>query len=64
MAVSAQLTALTVLVWPGHENAIVEASTSVTSLLVILATCLGYISAEASIDARVKEPADESATGA
>ena len=52
MAVSAQLTSLVVLMWPGHESAIVEASTSVASLLVILATSLGYVMAEASIDAR------------
>lgn len=51
LAVSAQLTSLIVLFWPGHESAIVEASTSVTSLVVILATSLGYVSAEASIDA-------------
>lgn len=52
MAVSAQLTSLVVLLWPGHESAIVEASTSITSLLVILATSLGYLAAEASVDAR------------
>lgn len=52
MAMSAQLTSMIVLMWPGHENAIVEVSTSVTSLLVILATSLGYVLAEASIDAR------------
>ena len=51
LAVSAQLTSLIVLFWPGHESAIVQASTSVTSLLVILATSLGYVTAEASIDA-------------
>lgn len=58
MAVSAQLTSMIVLMWPGHESAIVEASTSVTSLLVILATSLGYVMAEASIDAR-KAPVSE-----
>jgi len=52
MAASAQVTALIVLMWPGPENVIVEASTSITSLLVILASTLGYVSAEASIDAR------------
>lgn len=52
MAVSAQLTSMIVLFWPGHESAIVEASTSITSLLVILVTSLGYVAAEASIDAR------------
>lgn len=52
VAVSAQLTSMIVLFWPSHEHAIVQASTSVTSLLVILATSLGYVAAEASIDAR------------
>ena len=52
LAVSAQLTSIVVLFWPGHESAIVEASTSITSLVVILATSLGYVAAEASIDAR------------
>lgn len=50
MAVSAQITALLVLMWPGHESAIVEASTSVASLIVVLATALGYVSAEAAVD--------------
>ena len=52
LAVSAQLTSMVVLFWPGHESAIVEASTSITSLVVILATSLGYVTAEASIDAQ------------
>lgn len=58
MAVSAQLTSMIVLFWPGHESAIVEASTSITSLVVILVTSLGYVTAEASIDARNTAPAD------
>lgn len=52
MAVSAQVTALIVLMWPGQETAIVEAATSITSLLVILASSLGYVVSEAAIDAR------------
>jgi len=52
LAVSAQLTALIVLFWPGQASAIVEASTSITSLLVVLATSLGYVVSEAKIDAR------------
>jgi len=51
MTVSAQLTAMVVLLWPGQESAIVEASTSITSLLVVLATSLGYVASEAKIDA-------------
>jgi len=52
LSVSAQLTALIVLFWPEHEQAIVEAATSITSLVVILATSLGYIVSEAAVDAR------------
>ncbi len=52
MAVSAQVTALIVLIWPGHEAAIVEAATSITSLFVVLASSLGYVVSEAAIDAR------------
>ena len=52
MAVSAQLTALIVLFWPGQETAIVEAATSITSLFVVLASSLGYVASEAAIDAR------------
>lgn len=52
MAVSAQLTALIVLVWPGQEQAIVEAVTSITSLFVVLASSLGYVVSEAKIDAQ------------
>jgi hypothetical protein len=52
MAITAQVTSMIVLLWPAHESAIVQASTSITSLLVILATSLGYVAAEASIDAR------------
>lgn len=57
LTVSAQLTSIIILFWPSHENAIVEASASITSLLVILATSLGYVTAEASIDARHAGPA-------
>jgi len=52
MAVSAQVTALIVLMWPGHELAIVQAATSITSLFVVLASSLGYVASEAMIDAR------------
>lgn len=51
MAVSAQVTALIVLLWPAQEQAIVEAATSITSLVVVLASTLGYVVSEARIDA-------------
>jgi len=50
MSLAAQLTAITVLLWPEHESAIVEASRSITALIVLGATSLGYITAEAAID--------------
>lgn len=56
MAVSAQVTAMTVLMWPGHELAIVEAATSITSLFVVLASSLGYVASEAMIDAQRAVP--------
>jgi hypothetical protein len=52
LSVSVQLTAVAVLLWPEHESAIVEASRSVSALLVLLLSGLGYVSAEASVDRR------------
>lgn len=46
----AQVAAVAVLVWPEHESAIVEASRSTASLLVLVLAALGYVSAEASLD--------------
>lgn len=45
-----QLAALAVLLWPGHETAILQASESITALVVLVLTSLGYVAAEASID--------------
>ena len=56
LTLAAQLTAIAVLLWPAHESAIVEASRSITSLLVLLLTALGYVSAEASIDRTHSRP--------
>ncbi len=50
VSLAAQVTAVAVLLWPEHESAIVEASRSVTALLVLALTSLGYVVAEASID--------------
>ncbi len=48
----AQLTALSVLFWPEHESVIVESSRSISALLVMLLSALGYLQAEASVDRR------------
>ena len=50
LSLATQLTAIAVLLWPEHQSAIVEASQSVTALLVLLLSSLGYVSAEASLD--------------
>lgn len=46
----AQLAALAVLLFPQHESAIVEGSTSVAALLVLALSALGYVREEASLD--------------
>ncbi len=50
VSVAVQVTAIAVLLWPEHESAIVEAGRSVTALVVLLLSGLGYVSAEASVD--------------
>ena len=50
LSVSVQATAIAVLLWPQHESAIVEAGRSITALVVLLLSGLGYVTAEASID--------------
>ena len=49
-SLTAQLTAVIVLLWPEYESTIVEASTSITALLVLGLSALGYVNAEASVD--------------
>lgn len=50
LSLSAQVTALIVLLWPEHESVVLEASRSITALLVMLLSSLGYVHAEASLD--------------
>ncbi|MFP4144567.1 MAG: hypothetical protein ACLFV3_05440 [Phycisphaeraceae bacterium] len=50
MALGAQVAAVAVLLWPGQEAAIVEATRAVVSLVVIGLTAMGYIAAEAAVD--------------
>ncbi|MEM6457918.1 MAG: hypothetical protein AAF710_00840 [Planctomycetota bacterium] len=56
---SVQVTAILVLLWPEHESAIVEAGRSVTALVVLLLSGLGYVAAEASLDRRPSPKDDE-----
>lgn len=58
LSLGAQIAAVAVLLWPEHESAIVEVSRCISALLVILATVLGYVQAEASID-RAHSPASD-----
>lgn len=52
LSLSVQATAIAVLLWPEHESAIVEAGRSITALVVLLLSGLGYVTAEASVDRR------------
>ena len=62
ISIFVQATAVAVLLWPEHESAIVEASRSVTALVVLLLSGLGYVSAEASIDRQPRETPPANAT--
>jgi len=61
LSLATQLTAIAVLIWPEHESAIVEASQSVTALVVLVLTTLGYVAAEASLDHKSAAPPDAQA---
>ncbi|MCC7408785.1 MAG: hypothetical protein IT442_11985 [Phycisphaeraceae bacterium] len=57
LSLSAQVTSVLVLIWPQQESVIAQASTSVTALVVLLLSGLGYVRAEASVDrARAGQP--------
>ena len=54
---AAQVAAILVLLMPEHGGQITQAVESVTAMIVLLLSALGYISAEASIDrAGVERP--------
>lgn len=53
ITLATQVTAIAVLAWPGHESVIVEASESITALVVLALSTLGYVHAEASVDRRI-----------
>jgi len=64
VSLAAQVTAIAVLLWPEHESAIVEASRSVTALVVLALSALGYLAAEGSVDrARAGASGDEASGG-
>lgn len=55
ISVATQIVAIAVLLWPEHESTIVEASRSITALLVLGLSAMGYVQAESSID-RASQP--------
>lgn len=50
VSLSVQATAIAVLLWPEHESAIVESGRSITALIVMMLSGLGYVKAEAALD--------------
>jgi hypothetical protein len=50
LSLATQVTALLVILWPQHESAILQASQSITALVVMVLTTLGYVHAEAGLD--------------
>lgn len=47
---AAQIAAIAVLIWPDSADSIVAGVESVTALIVVSLTALGYVHAEASVD--------------
>lgn len=60
LSLAAQVAALAVLIWPQYESEIVQICQTVTALLVMMLSALGYVQAEGAIDraAAVGEPSE------
>ncbi|MCC7145146.1 MAG: hypothetical protein IT443_01735 [Phycisphaeraceae bacterium] len=57
LSLSAQIAAILVLVWPQRQSEIVEACQSITALVVVGLSTLGYLQAEGAVDKqRAGEP--------
>lgn len=56
LALSAHLSGLAVLIWPQHSDGIAAMAESVTALLIVAMSSLGYIAAEASVDRKGASP--------
>ena len=50
LALSAQIAALLVLLWPQRQSEIMQITQSLAALVVMVLTALGYIHAETSLD--------------
>ena len=62
-ALIVELAALAALLWPQHEQQILQAAQGAAALVVMGLTALGYISAEASID-RARQSLNSPPSGA
>ena len=60
IAVSVQVTALIVLLFPMYESDIMQFSQSITSLCVLVLTSLGYITVQGKIDGQESQSDQES----
>ena len=58
LSLSTQIVAIAVLLWPEHESVIVQAAQSITALLVLALSTLGYVAAEASLDRAARSESD------
>lgn len=60
VALGAQVAGLLTLIWPNQSEPITAAVQAVVAMVVVLASALGYVSAEASIDrTRVGQSGDD-----
>ena len=50
LTLAAQITAMMVLIWPQRGSEITEAAQTITGLLVMMLTALGYVRTEGAID--------------
>jgi len=62
MSVAAQVAALVVLFWPGHQSQVMEATQSLTALVMMVLSSLGYVTAESSLDRRALDQAPASSS--
>ncbi len=63
VALTTQVAAIAVLIWPSRGDAIVAAGQSVAALLVILLSGTSYVSAEASVDRAGRQRAADATDG-
>lgn len=62
VALAAQLSGLAVLIWPQHSEGIAAMAESLSGLLIVVLSSLGYIAAEASIDRKAASAPQDDAS--